>query len=457
MMIKESCELYTMGHVYRDIAVQSTFTNKVDIWALGCIMGELLTGDKIFDGDWAVYRYHISTSELNLTLPGSIPRILQRHVNQLLVEFLQRDYWKRPQVAMLCPLFNSYLLLVHHSVSETFNLVSLLAEYSQWKELVCKCPSQHGLVAQLFDHFKSTGNYKAAIVFGMQLIREQLQKHEYWLQLEDLYDKSGDDNYAVAGWRSLVEFHPSIATAHFNFTVTCLRIRGHSLACRHWRQLYETHLTNQIFADRYEEVATRRLMIEDWDRAVVMLKELVHKSSKELWYQDELRRALVKDGADKAIAIWTDLVAANSVETSFQDQLWSACRLKTDKTAVVRAWQGLVERHPDFDDLYFQLNIALAEAGNVVAQATAVWSQLLDRHPQSHPLHTHFYEKSTPFGPENRHVVWTTLATQYPALTKYSPPITQVAPIALEVTPEGGPNAVPAHTLQSIKAVGMYS
>src|SRR5271170_657642 len=34
-----------------------TFTNKVDIWSVGCIFYELLTGNVAFYDDWAVERY----------------------------------------------------------------------------------------------------------------------------------------------------------------------------------------------------------------------------------------------------------------------------------------------------------------------------------------------------------------------------------------------------------------
>lgn len=101
----------------------------------------------------------------------------------------------------------------------------------------------------------------------------------------------------------LWNFTHTFAAAHFYFTAACPRRGGHSLACRHWRQLYETHPTIRIFVDGYEEVATRHLKLEDWERTVMALKELVNSSLKEQWYRDELRRALMKDGPESAIAI----------------------------------------------------------------------------------------------------------------------------------------------------------
>jgi tetratricopeptide (TPR) repeat protein len=248
------------------LAAESTFTNKVDVWALGCIMGEILTGNKIFGGDWAVDRYYTSKSELTLTLPETVPVMLQRHVNQLLRELLQRDYLKRPRIIALLPMFNSYLLLARHSVSKTSSLLSLLAEYQQWKELVCECRTQQQLVAHLFQHFQSALNYKAAIAFGIRLILDEPQNSEYWVQLEDAYKKNGDDSYAVNGWRSIVEFQPTFAAAHVRLTAACLRSGGHSLACHHWRQLYEREpkCCGQMGRSRDKAPEVRRLGGSSW-------------------------------------------------------------------------------------------------------------------------------------------------------------------------------------------------
>jgi len=45
------------------------FNNKVDIWGLGCVMSELLTGQKVFDDDWAVIHYSRDPTLLNIIVP----------------------------------------------------------------------------------------------------------------------------------------------------------------------------------------------------------------------------------------------------------------------------------------------------------------------------------------------------------------------------------------------------
>src|SRR5271170_2543706 len=33
------------------------YTNKVDIWAMGCVLYELATGERAFKDDWAIFQY----------------------------------------------------------------------------------------------------------------------------------------------------------------------------------------------------------------------------------------------------------------------------------------------------------------------------------------------------------------------------------------------------------------
>jgi serine/threonine protein kinase len=42
------------------VAENPTYTNKVDIWAYGCIMFEMCTGEKAFSNDFAVHEFRLS-------------------------------------------------------------------------------------------------------------------------------------------------------------------------------------------------------------------------------------------------------------------------------------------------------------------------------------------------------------------------------------------------------------
>ena len=84
-------------------------TMKSDIWALGCIMHELLTGLKAFPNDWNAWRYY-SDSSLGLSDPP-LPEFLspQSHkcIRMLLNQVLTREWWKRPSAAEILDLLNA--------------------------------------------------------------------------------------------------------------------------------------------------------------------------------------------------------------------------------------------------------------------------------------------------------------------------------------------------------------
>src|SRR5271170_964249 len=71
----------------------STYNNKVDIWALGCIVYELITRERAFSGDWAVSEYALS---------GTFPPIIKRQLSVLptieeqVIAMLSIEAWERP-------------------------------------------------------------------------------------------------------------------------------------------------------------------------------------------------------------------------------------------------------------------------------------------------------------------------------------------------------------------------
>jgi len=65
-----------------------TYTNKVDIWALGCILYELFFETKTFASDWNVNEYRISKSPQTPIPPTETPEVLETHVSVMLHELL---------------------------------------------------------------------------------------------------------------------------------------------------------------------------------------------------------------------------------------------------------------------------------------------------------------------------------------------------------------------------------
>jgi serine/threonine protein kinase len=81
----------------------STFNNKVDIWALGCITYELATRRKAFDSDWNIMAFVSggglsSRPELE---PTSLDDRSKFYLQEIINSMLAIELWKRPSASDL--------------------------------------------------------------------------------------------------------------------------------------------------------------------------------------------------------------------------------------------------------------------------------------------------------------------------------------------------------------------
>jgi WD40 repeat protein len=63
---------------------EGKYSNKVDIWSLGCILYELVTANKAFPGDFAVYEYALSRTTLCLEKYGNSKLLTAFRIHNLL-------------------------------------------------------------------------------------------------------------------------------------------------------------------------------------------------------------------------------------------------------------------------------------------------------------------------------------------------------------------------------------
>jgi len=94
------------------------YNNKVDIWALGCILYELAFRKKAFDSDMAVLSHALSKQRLEL--PSGPMRFGQSEerklgvfgfpnqaLNSVVCKMLDLEHSKRPTARQLCEMFNT--------------------------------------------------------------------------------------------------------------------------------------------------------------------------------------------------------------------------------------------------------------------------------------------------------------------------------------------------------------
>jgi serine/threonine protein kinase len=99
---------YMPPEILRD-PERAMFNNKTDIWALGCIMWEMMFGEKLFNGVSAI-GFALSNDDLQL------PDIIETgkvHIDSILIEIsallaamLQRIGSKRPDASLVLELFH---------------------------------------------------------------------------------------------------------------------------------------------------------------------------------------------------------------------------------------------------------------------------------------------------------------------------------------------------------------
>ena len=105
-----------------------------DIWALGCILYELVTGRKAFHTDHVLRRLE-SQSKLNVPV-SLLSKTFTSHFDECLHEILENDPQQRHTVSALGSLFDSYCLILYPSVPETSDDVESIPPYDIWKERI---------------------------------------------------------------------------------------------------------------------------------------------------------------------------------------------------------------------------------------------------------------------------------------------------------------------------------
>ena len=105
------------------------FNNKVDIWAIGCILYELVAREKAFASDLQVF----SISQLRISNP-IFPESFLMHISESIHEMLKNNPHDRPSVSTLRLLFGSYLAVLDPSILQNLDDIRSIPEYHHWKE-----------------------------------------------------------------------------------------------------------------------------------------------------------------------------------------------------------------------------------------------------------------------------------------------------------------------------------
>jgi len=116
-----------------------TYTNKVDIWSMGCILYELATRNKAFESDWAVFLYWSSQNNIDAisdnTFDAHSIEIITKHI----VSMLQINSSHRPSASVLSTEFSHECQVSRldiHAVSSSITVSPILDDTEQTQSMV---------------------------------------------------------------------------------------------------------------------------------------------------------------------------------------------------------------------------------------------------------------------------------------------------------------------------------
>lgn len=273
-----------------------------------------MVGKKAFHDDLEVHRYYYSSDPLGFTPSPDLPVCQSSHLVEMVLELLHRDEQKRPAVTDLVLIFKSYsdVLLQLLLVAPELDNFDPIPGYTEWKRMAMECKGNlHQAFSELAQCYVSSRDYRSAMALLIGVITRDTSvtvSHRLVEQLEVTYNRAGDMQLAISGWKNLLYIRPLDREVRDALIRCCARQRDAALTMKLWRELIDN------FSDGYftfcKEVHAR---IDKPEDQVAWLKEMVtypHES----WYKFELERALEHKSSTPQMVLQSS--------TQVFDELW---------------------------------------------------------------------------------------------------------------------------------------
>jgi serine/threonine protein kinase len=109
---------------------------KSDIFALGCILYELVFAEKMFPHDYHIFEYAFSKSKPKVpSFPPALDDRLKAYITQFLVSTLEIEWWRRPSARALLHALNDirYGSVAMYGVMGTSKMV--MSEEPIWEKV----------------------------------------------------------------------------------------------------------------------------------------------------------------------------------------------------------------------------------------------------------------------------------------------------------------------------------
>ena len=184
----------SLGYCAPELLTQPpTYSNKVDIWALGCILYELVTGDKLFTSDLHTLKYFAGEvgSDLSISV-ASLPRFLDDHITQNMVQdLLSRERNRRLKASGIRRILLTYCWFSDLPSFRDLANVQSYPSYFEWTELLKTDPTEQNFFRQLAEIYSSKGEGDAATAIRCEADLKILLNPVYIHQKLNLNEPSG--------------------------------------------------------------------------------------------------------------------------------------------------------------------------------------------------------------------------------------------------------------------------
>jgi serine/threonine protein kinase len=121
---------------------KATFTNKADIWAIGCILYHLVFGKQLFDDDWTAREWTISKEPLPWWLIADleywVESVYWTFLDSVICAMLTPEPHKRPSASGLLAIFNAACLSSNYQLPTGDYLMQSLFTGSQSEKITAK-------------------------------------------------------------------------------------------------------------------------------------------------------------------------------------------------------------------------------------------------------------------------------------------------------------------------------
>jgi serine/threonine protein kinase len=157
---------------------EPTFNKKVDVWALGCVLHEMVTGKTAFPDDWAVRQYSSTISKISVSLP-SLPQFLGHHLSENIGYLLHRNSEERPGITTVCLQFRSYCQLLSLSTATKLLEAPSFPVFEEWISLLATNVDHDKFLYQMTWVLDKKGEPEVADLIRQELVVKEAKRTYY--------------------------------------------------------------------------------------------------------------------------------------------------------------------------------------------------------------------------------------------------------------------------------------